>query len=82
MPEGTKIFTTIVFIFYIIIFSIGLVNAVAPKWYWENFESWKATKEPSRTYFLVKRITGVIIMIIIATIALAPSFIYYFSKLL
>ena len=82
MPEGTKIFTTIVFIFYIIIFSIGLVNAVAPRWYWEKFESWKATKEPSRTYFLVKRITGVIIMIIIATIALAPSFIYYFSKLL
>ena len=80
MPEGTKIFTIIVFIFYIIIFLIGLVNAVAPKWFWKNFESWKATKEPSRTYFLVKRITGVIAMIIIAIIALAPSLIYYFSK--
>ena len=80
MPEGTKIFTTIVFIFYIIIFSIGLVNVVAPRWYWEKFESWKATKEPSRTYFLVKRMTGVVVMIIIATIALVPALIYYFTK--
>ena len=38
MPEGTKIFTTIVFIFYIIIFSIGLVNVVAPRCIGKNLK--------------------------------------------
>jgi len=79
MPIGMNIFTVIVFIFYIIVFALGFVNAVAPKWYWKTFESWKAVKEPTKTYFTVKRISGIIIMIIIAIAASAPALIYYFS---
>lgn len=80
MPVGLNIFSTIVSIFYIIVFLLGLVNAIAPKWCWKTFESWKATKEPSKTYFLVQRISGVIVMIIIAVIALYPTLVSYFDK--
>ena len=79
MPKGMNIFSTVVYIFYIIIFAIGLVNAIAPKWFWKTFESWKATKEPTKAYFITKRISGIIIMIVIAVIALAPTLIAYFS---
>ena len=80
MPVGLNIFSTIVSIFCIIVFLIGLVNAIAPKWCWKTFESWKATKEPSKIYFLVQRISGVIVMIVIAVIALVPTLVAYFDK--
>lgn len=79
MPKGMNIFSTAVYIFYIIIFAIGLVEAIAPKWFWKTFESWKAAKEPTKAYFITKRISGIIIMIVIAVIALAPTLIAYFS---
>lgn len=79
MPKGMNIFSTVVYIFYIIIFAIGLVEAIAPKWFWKTFESWKAAKEPTKAYFITKRISGIIIMIVIAVIALAPTLIAYFS---
>ena len=79
MPKGMNIFFSVVYIFYIIIFAIGLVEAIAPKWFWKTFESWKATKEPTKAYFITKRISGIIIMIVIAVIALAPTLIAYFS---
>ena len=79
MPKGMNIFSTVVYIFYIIIFAIGLVEAIAPKWFWKTFESWKATKEPTKAYFITKRISGIIIMLVIAVIALAPTLIAYFS---
>ena len=79
MPKGISIFSKVFYIFYIIIFVIGLINAIAPKWYWKTFESWKATKEPTKAYFITKRISGIIIMLVIAVIALAPTLIAYFS---
>lgn len=77
MPKEIVFFSTVIYIFYIIIFAIGLVNAFAPKWFWKTFESWKATKEPTKAYFITKRISGIIIMIVIAVIALAPTLISY-----
>ena len=79
MPKGMSVFSTVVCIFYMIIFAIGLVNAIVPKWFWKTFESWKATKEPTKAYFITKRISGIIIMLVIAVIALAPTLIAYFS---
>ena len=80
MPTGMNLFSTIVFIFYIIIFVAGLASAIAPRWCWRTFQSWKATKEPSNTYFLVQRVSGVIIMIVVAAIAVAPTLIAYFDR--
>lgn len=75
-----KVFSMIVFIFFAVIFAVCLLEALFPKWCWETFESWKATKEPSKAYFLMKRISGIIGMIIIAVIALSPTLIAYFNK--
>ncbi len=57
---------------YGIIFTIGLINAINPRFMWGKFESWKATKEPTETFFLIRRIGGVVVMIIITVIALFP----------
>ena len=80
MHDGMNIFSTIVSIFYIITFLLGLASAIAPKWCWKTFKSWKATKEPSKTHFLVQRISGIIIMIVIVAIALFPTLVAYFDK--
>lgn len=44
---------SIVYIFLAAIFTVCLVNALFPKWCWKVFESWKASKEPSKAYFCV-----------------------------
>lgn len=60
------------------IFINGLLNAINPKMMWKTFESWKATKEPTNTFFMVRRITGIIAMLIVIGIFLFP---YLMSKL-
>jgi len=67
-------------IFFTVIFVICLITAIAPYWCWKTFQSWKATKEPSKTYFTVQRVVSIIIMIVVAVIALFPTVIYYFQK--
>jgi len=75
VPAGVTILSVVVSGFFTVIFVLCLVNAVAPKWCWRTFESWKANKEPTEAYFLSRRISSIIFMIIIAAIALAPSLI-------
>lgn len=57
-----------------IIFISGLINAINPRFFWEKFESWKAKKEPSQTYFMVRRISGVIAMVVSAIMLFFPTF--------
>lgn len=75
-----KIATIIVSMLYIFIFAVSFINAIAPKWYWQTFESWKAKKEPTKGYYIAKRISGIIGMLIIAAAALAPTLISYIVK--
>lgn len=70
----------IVFVFYSIIFSACLLEVLFPKWCWKTFVSWKATKEPSKAYFLGKRVAGIIMMLIIIAITSAPTLIAYLDK--
>ncbi len=62
---------------YAIIFIIGLLNIICPRFMWRIFESWKATKEPTNTYFLMRRIAGIIAIVIIIALVLFP---YLMSK--
>lgn len=80
MPIFVNVLTIIIFVFYAIIFVGCLLEALFPKWCWKAFESWKAKKEPSEAYFLRNRVAGIIGMIIITAIALAPILIAYFDK--
>ena len=74
------IISIILFAFFVILFVACLLEALFPRWCWKTFESWKATKEPTKEYFLKKRMSAIIIMVIILVIALAPALIAYFDK--
>lgn len=80
MPGHMNAWTVIVFLFEFAIFATCLLWTLFPKWYWKTFQSWKATKEPSKAYFLMMRIEGIIGMLIITAIAAAPALIAHFSK--
>ena len=67
-----KIVTLLVLVMYFLIFLIGLINVINPEWIWRRFESWKATKEPSKEFFLMRRISGLFIMLVITGISLFP----------
>jgi hypothetical protein len=73
-----RIFMILPMLLYLFIFIVGLLNAINPRWMWETFESWKATKEPTKVFFRVRRISGVVTMIIISCVALFP---YMMSRL-
>jgi len=60
-----------------LIFLQGLLNAINPKFLWKIFESWKAAKEPTNSYFLSRRIFGIVSMLIVVSIFLFP---YFMSK--
>ena len=68
-----NVFSVVVFVFYAVAFLCGLANAAAPRWCWKTFESWKATKEPSKAYFLTKRIAGIVLMVVAAAAAVLPT---------
>ncbi len=70
----------IIFAFYTFIFTACLLEALFPKWCWKTFESWKATKEPSKAYFFRNRVAGILGMVIILLLALAPTLIAYFDR--
>ena len=74
MPKGITIIPMIILG---IIFLQGLLNAIIPKFLWRIFESWKATKEPTNSYFLLRRILGIVSMLIVVAIFLFP---YFMSK--
>lgn len=75
-----RVFTIVVFSFYALVFAACFLTALFPKWCWKTFDSWKAVKEPSKAYFLRKRIEGVIGMVVITAIAAAPLLAAYFDR--
>ena len=80
MPEFIKVAAVFTYVLYLIVFMACLLEVLFPQWYWQTLESWKATKEPSKAYFLRMRVTGIIGMVIITAISLAPTLIAHFDK--
>lgn len=68
----TPIFMILPILLYSFAFIIGFINFINPRWMWKTFESWKATKEPSVTFFRFRRITGLIVMVLITIVAFFP----------
>lgn len=64
--------TIFVMLLYGTIFISGLLNAINPRLIWEKFESHNATKEPTRLYFLGRRVSGIVAMLIITALVLVP----------
>lgn len=80
MPTPIITMNIYVNIIFLSIAIICLANAVKPRWVWEKFESWKATKEPTKEYFLVRRISASIGLVIITAVMLAPTLISFLDK--
>lgn len=55
------------------LFLIGLVEAIFPRYAWRLLESWKAKSEPSRAYFFVRRLGGIVLMLMIIFIWFLPQ---------
>ena len=68
-PRGALIFPTIVLTLILI---SGLLNAFFPRKMWKTFESWKATKEPTDAYFMSRRISGILAVIMVITLFVFP----------
>jgi len=60
-----KYILIILAVVYITFFVVGLMNVLFPKFFWEKTEGWKATKEPSKLFFLMRRVQGIIALIIL-----------------
>ncbi len=43
--------------------AMALANVIAPRWIWRVTESWRATREPSSTYFVIRRVVGVLMLV-------------------
>jgi hypothetical protein len=67
-------------IIYILVFVAALMNTINPRFMWKVFESWKATSEPSEAYFRLRRIGGLISLILITLIMLGPTIMYMLDK--
>ncbi|TGE40218.1 hypothetical protein E4K67_02190 [Desulfosporosinus fructosivorans] len=75
MPQIVNIVS---WIFLGIFFFTGLINFINPRFMWKIHEEWKATKEPPKSLFIIRRIIGFIIMCIpIAWL----SFVYYMAHM-
>lgn len=72
MPSEFRIFNVLISLFVVAVFVLCLVQAVAPRWCWKTFESWKAKSEPTNTYFLIRRIAGIVGALIVCALVSLP----------
>ncbi len=59
---------------YILIALISIANIVCPKWLWEKFESHNAKKEPTKEFFVLRRIMGVVGLVVVSFFVGFPYF--------
>ncbi len=69
MFRAVSVFPMIIFG---VIFFTGLMNAINPRILWKHFESWKAKEEPSAAYFMMRRISGIVAMLIVSAMFIYP----------
>jgi len=50
--------------FFLVWIAFALSNAINPRFMWKITDSWKATKEPLDSYFLIRRVGGAVFSII------------------
>ena len=63
----------IVMIIFGVLFLLGLIETIAPRYTWRLFESWKAKSEPSKAYFFMRRLGGIVLILILVFIWFFPQ---------
>lgn len=46
--------------FLVFLTAVSLCSVFAPRWLWRIMDSWKAQSTPSRAYFVMQRISGLV----------------------
>ncbi len=77
---------TFLFFIPIILFSIPIliiiiINILNPRLLWEKFEKWKATSEPSETFFITRRILSIVALVVLLIFLTFPVAIHYIISL-
>lgn len=74
---GVPVFVNVIgYVVLGVFFLVGLINFINPRMMWKVTDSWKATREPPRLFFVIRRIGGFIAM---AIPVIWLCFIYYMS---
>ncbi|XMB66336.1 hypothetical protein RI065_08520 [Mycoplasmatota bacterium zrk1] len=73
MPEHLTFVSIFIALFFGFIIVVCLLNIINPRLLWNTFQSWKAKKEPSDTYFIVIRITNLIALLLVIFFLLGPA---------
>ena len=68
----TVIVTIFAGVIYIVIILISVANIINPKWVWHTFESHTAIKEPTKAYFIMRRIFATIGLVLASCLILMP----------
>jgi hypothetical protein len=62
---GAPVFANVIgYFIFGLFFIVGLINFINPRFMWKINDSWKATREPPQSYFFIRRIGGLIAMLI------------------
>ncbi|WP_425453335.1 DUF6199 family natural product biosynthesis protein [Cohnella lupini] len=71
-PPGLHFLTIIIFIFLCLWTGVALFGAINPYYFWKVTQSWKALREPPKSYFIITRIISGVFAIIGLSILLLP----------
>lgn len=50
-------------VFLVLWTAMALANVIGPRWIWRITESWRGVREPSSTYFVIRRVVGVAMLL-------------------
>jgi hypothetical protein len=64
VPPELKIFSIFAAIFFAAWIGFALFGAIAPYTLWKITQSWKATKEPPKAYFVLQRVIGILFALV------------------
>ena len=68
----TVIVTIFAGVIYVVIILISVANIINPKWVFNTFESHTAIKEPTKAYFIMRRIFAAIGLLLASCLILMP----------
>ncbi|MFC5404727.1 DUF6199 family natural product biosynthesis protein [Cohnella soli] len=72
VPPEVNIFTWVIFAFLCLWIGIALFVMINPYYIWKITQSWKASREPPRSYFIIQRIVAGLFALIGLSILLLP----------
>ncbi len=64
VPSSLNFLSVFITLFFVLWFGIAILNIINPRIIWKITQSWKAHREPPQSYFMIRRIWAIIMLII------------------